>query len=78
MMICDKCGRAFTNNDIITYNPISKKYIHSPCYPGPEREAAIPIITIDAVKEFLADKCGQSDRQEIYEFLHNSLGCRMG
>ena len=77
-MTCDNCGREFVSNDMVTYHPTVKKYVHTICCPESSgREAVIPLITVDIVKQFLVSGCGQSDRQKIYEFLHNSLDCRM-
>ena len=73
---CKKCSRWLNAGDLIATNSAGE-YYHAAGCPESVKDIPILIFTVDAVKQFLASKCTQADRQKIYEFLHNSLDCRM-
>ena len=76
MKTCSKCQRIFLAGEAVAAT-LTGEIFHFGLCPESEREAVIPLITVDIIKQFLISKCSQSDRQKIYEFLHDAFDCRM-
>ena len=74
-MTCAKCGGAIGSNRLFYVQP-GAGFIHGypeDCGVLEEQKSS----SIETFKELLVN-LPQPERQKIYEFLHDSLDCRMG